>query len=260
MNAPAQLALPVRLRDHATFDTFDATAQPLLIAELRVAAARPHGRQPAWLWGPPGSGRSHLLQAVCAAASEAGHTAAYLPLEQLAALDPGLLEGQERAAVIALDDVDQEVTLARRWREAVFALYNSVRDAGGWLVFTTATAPSGFRSGLPDLDSRLAAAAVHRLTPLDESGLRRALAARAGRLGLELPEETARWLLARAPRDAASLFALLDRLDVAALQAQRRLTVPFVRAVLSAAPGEPGAAVAGAGVEGERRDSGGAGS
>lgn len=233
MNTPAQLALPVGLRDHATFDSFDDTAQPLLIAELRVAASSPGGRQPTWLWGAPGSGRSHLLQAVCAAAAEAGHTAAYLPLEQLAAVDPGVLEGQERAAVICLDDLDQLAAAGQRWREALFALYNAVRDTDGWLVFTTATPPSAFHSGLPDLDSRLAAAAVHRLTPLDDSGLLRALVARAARLGLELPEETARWLLARAPRDAESLFALLDHLDVAALQAQRRLTVPFVRAVLA---------------------------
>ncbi len=246
MNARAQLALPVRLRDHATFDTFDALAQPLLVAELRAAAAGPEGRQPTWLWGPRGSGRSHLLQAVCAAAVAAGHAAAYLPLKDLLALGPGMLEGQERAAVVGLDDLDEAVGAGAPWREALFALHNAVREAGGWLVFTTTTAPSAFASGLADLDSRLAAAAVHRLNPLDDTGLMRALAARATRLGLELPEETARWLLVRAPRDAAHLFALLDRLDAAALQAQRRLTVPFVREVLATetSPGEPGGSAA----------------
>ncbi|MGC8519703.1 MAG: HdaA/DnaA family protein, partial [Steroidobacteraceae bacterium] len=42
----------------------------------------------------------------------------------------------------------------------------------------------------------------------------------------------------RFPRDMAQLYALLDTLDEAALAAQRRLTVPFIREVL-ARPGRP---------------------
>ena len=59
-----------------------------------------------------------------------------------------------------------------------------------------------------------------------------ALVLRARHRGLELPEETARFLASRARRDMASLHALLDRLDDQALVAQRRLTIPFVKDVL----------------------------
>jgi DnaA family protein len=47
-----------------------------------------------------------------------------------------------------------------------------------------------------------------------------------------LPDETARWLQRRYPRDMHTLHNLLDTLDEAALVAQRRLTVPFIRSVL----------------------------
>jgi DnaA family protein len=40
----------------------------------------------------------------------------------------------------------------------------------------------------------------------------------------------------RLPRDMHSLCAVLDRLDEAALAAQRRLTVPFLRQVLEPQP------------------------
>jgi DnaA family protein len=59
-----------------------------------------------------------------------------------------------------------------------------------------------------------------------------ALQLRASHRGLDLPGETARYLLSRSRRDMASLYALLDTLDEEALRAQRRLTVPFVREVL----------------------------
>jgi len=50
--------------------------------------------------------------------------------------------------------------------------------------------------------------------------------------GLELPDEVGQFLLRRTSRSSAALFSLLDRLDQAALTAQRRLTVPFVKSVL----------------------------
>ncbi len=50
--------------------------------------------------------------------------------------------------------------------------------------------------------------------------------------GFELPEEVARWLQRRYPRDMGTLYQLLDTLDSAALVAQRRLTLPFIRSVL----------------------------
>lgn len=233
MSSPAQLALPVRLRDHATFDSFEPGEHAGLVAELRAQATQPEGRQPAWLWGQAGSGRSHLLQALCVAATEAGHRAAYLPLASLVMLGPGVLAGQEGARVVCLDDLDQ-VAMDRDWALAIIGLYHAAREAGAWLVAVTRPGPGEFRSALADLDSRLAGSAVHRLLPLDEAGMLRALPARARRLGLELPEETSRWLLHRLPRDPAGLFSALDRLDAAALQAQRRLTVPFVREVLAA--------------------------
>ena len=52
-------------------------------------------------------------------------------------------------------------------------------------------------------------------------------------LGLDLPVETANYLLTRKTRDMASLYSLLDKLDQEALKAQRRLTIPFVKTVLS---------------------------
>ncbi len=51
-----------------------------------------------------------------------------------------------------------------------------------------------------------------------------------------MPAETANFLLVRSKRDMSSLYRILDTLDQAAMKAQRRLTVPFVKEVLDANP------------------------
>ena len=61
-----QLALGVRLRADAVFESF----WPGQNGEI-VAALQTPGGAPVWLWGAHGTGKTHLLQAVCAAAEEA---------------------------------------------------------------------------------------------------------------------------------------------------------------------------------------------
>jgi DnaA family protein len=85
---------------------------------------------------------------------------------------------------------------------------------------------------LPDLGSRFTAAAIFQLRELDEGEQQQALQLRAHVRGFDLPDETARWLQRRFPRDMRTLYNLLDTLDEAALVAQRRLTIPFIRSVL----------------------------
>lgn len=96
--------------------------------------------------------------------------------------------------------------------------------------------PASLQFRLPDLRSRLLAGVVHQLRELDEEGRMQVLERRAQRRGLQLPREAAAWLVHHLPRDLRSLCDALDRLDDAALAAQRRLTVPFLRTVLDRQP------------------------
>ena len=72
-----------------------------------------------------------------------------------------------------------------------------------------------------------------QLRGLDDQGKAEALRLQARQRGMDMPEEVAGYLLRRSPRDMTALFALLDTLDQASLAAQRKLTVPFVREVLT---------------------------
>jgi DnaA family protein len=54
---------------------------------------------------------------------------------------------------------------------------------------------------------------------------------RAQTRGLALPDNTIEYLLRRFRRDSTSVFSILDQVDDAAWQHQRRLTVPFVKEI-----------------------------
>ena len=200
---------------------------------LRSARSNQAGPEPPtciWLHGAATLGKTHLLQALCARAGGAGE-AAYVPLEQVVALSEELLSGYGQFALVCLDDA-QAIVARDPWERALFRLHQELDEHGGRLVISGAAPPAALGFKLRDLASRLNGGLVLTLHPLDEQEQIAALQLRAQLRGFELPDDTAQLLLRRLPRDMASLCAFLDELDEASLIAQRRLTVPFVRAIM----------------------------
>jgi len=228
-----QLALDIRLAEHAVFDSFFVGPNALAVARLRRMAAGDDAGV-VWLAGANGSGKSHLLQACVAAAHAARRHTAYLPLNQLQQSPAALLDGLGDYDLVALDDL-RAMAGDRDWELAVLYLYEKLTAAGAALVCSADTIPAELGFSLADLSSRLCSGGIFRLEPLDDVECLEALQKRALWLGCELPEETGRYLLSRVNRNPSSLFELLDRLDRAALAAQKKLTVPFVRSVIDEA-------------------------
>ncbi|HET6629950.1 MAG TPA: DnaA regulatory inactivator Hda [Woeseiaceae bacterium] len=224
----AQLALPLRLSDHAAFASFHSPGNDTLVAWLKQLADGGAGPG-AWVRGGGATGKSHLLQAACA---RAGADAVYLPLQEFAAGPASILDGLARRRLVCLDDLGA-VAGREAWELALFELCNQLADAAGILVAAATGAPRDCGFTLPDLESRLSKLPAFRIVPLAEADRIQALKLRARHRGLDLPTDTAEYLLRRTRRDMASLYALLDHLDRQSLEAQRRLTIPFVRDVLS---------------------------
>jgi DnaA family protein len=228
----SQLALPLQLADHAVFASYLDNGNETLVATLTGIATNSDGHG-CWLWGASATGKTHLLQAVCEAA---GDRAAYMPLSMIAAAGPGILEGLSSRELVCIDDIDR-VAGQPEWELALFDLCNQMVDAGSQLLVSAASTPRECPIELADLRSRLARLPVFQIHALGEDERVSALQLRSRHRGLELPNDTARYLLKRSRRDMASLYELLDKLDGEALRAKRRLTIPFVRDVLDATPG-----------------------
>ncbi len=227
----SQMPLSVTLPEQACLESFHRGPNAAVLDYLRRFPGQLEDPV-VWLWGPAGTGKSHLSQALCRTGLEQRMRSSYFALGGPLVPAPAILQGWEDAALLCFDDIDK-VAGDSEWEAALFALFNQCRDNGGrWLV-TTSMPPSAVAMGLGDLRSRLGWGPVFELRGMEDEDRLRALQLRASWRGLELPEETGRYLLTRFSRDTHSLFRLLDELDQASLSAQRRLTIPFVRTVVT---------------------------
>ncbi|HTO18002.1 MAG TPA: DnaA regulatory inactivator Hda [Pseudomonas sp.] len=230
---PVQLPLGVRLRDDATFANYypGANAAALGYVERLCDADAGWAENLIYLWGNDGVGRSHLLQAACLRFEQHGEPALYLPLGEVVTLGPELLDNLEQYELVCLDDLDAIAGRAD-WEEALFHLFNRLRDAGRRLLLAASASPRELGIQLPDLQSRLSLSLVFQLQELSDEDKLRALQLRASRRGLHLTDEVGRFILTRGARSMSALFDLLEQLDQASLQAQRKLTIPFLKETL----------------------------
>ncbi len=217
----AQLPLAVQLRDTASFASYFPGSNAEAVAALREL------NQAVLLCGPAGSGRTHLLQSAC---REFG--GAYLPLGDLIAHGPEILEGYSGVSAAWIDDVDS-VCAQADWCVALLRLLDQLRGDGRRVALTANTTPEHLRVARPDLRTRLSQCLVLGLKPLDDEQRAALLRLRATQRGLVIPDEVVRWLLNTQARDTGSLLEILDTLDRASLTAKRRLTLPLAQAALA---------------------------
>ena len=226
-----QLPLAVGFDQEPEFDDYVAGANGEAVAVL--AAWVDGGDEPfLYVFGPSGTGKSHLLLAACRRGAAQSARVAYLPLADRQ-LVPDALEGLEHADLVALDDL-QAVAGDRAWELAIFNLYNRLRENGRRLVASANAPPAELPLDLPDLRSRLGWGPGYRLQPLGDSDCERLLVRSAERRGLRLGEDLRSYIMRRCRRDPRSLIRLLERLDEASLSRKRRPTLTLVRELLRA--------------------------
>lgn len=223
-----QLPLALPLREHSTLEGFAGVDNAALVGALRSVA---EGQGQVYVYGPNRSGRSHLLEATVRHALDKGRAACYLSAAELLTAPVGVLEGLEQMSLVAIDDVDH-LAGQPEWEEGLFHLYNRVRDSAGSMVFTAGNLPNGAGFQLPDLSSRLSAGPVFQVAALTDAELVALLVRRSAARGLDVSEDVAAFVVHRCERSAGVVVDYLAQLDHGALVHQRRLTVPFIKAVL----------------------------
>ncbi len=225
-----QLTLSLSSKDEATFEDFYAGKNTEIVTELKKVASG-HGEKIIYLCAQRGQGVSHLLQAICHEASVHHLSSVYLPLGHLLGMSKEALSDLEALDIICIDEIEAIAGHAQ-WEEAIFHLYNRVRDAGGRIIVAGHDLPKAINLQLPDLVSRLSWGVLYQLVSLEDNEKLIALNMRAKRRGMTLPDDVGKYLLTHCPRHMNTLFAALDALDKASLAAQRRLTIPFVKEIL----------------------------
>ncbi len=224
-----QMALPVQLDDYAVFESFLPAKNFELYEFLKDLISFNDSFSGCWFWGAEASGKSHLLQALCERAQD---DAIYLPMKDLSKDDPGLLEGLTTRRFVCIDDIDI-CAKDNAWEMAFFDLFNRSLDIQSSLIVSSTFSPKNVGFALNDLMSRFTQYPAFKLVELDDEECKLALQLRAKHRGIDVPEEILSYLLNNEARDMSSLYNLLDILDKASLAAKRKLTIPFIKEVMS---------------------------
>ncbi len=185
-------------------------------------------------WGPEGSGRTHLLEAMTNAAQSAGMEYFFLnPREPISWVHleekMSALAQSDAPSVIAVDDVD---ALDERFVGALFRILNSVQASKNIHIFMAGKAAPANLELREDLRTRLGWGLVFQTQLLDDGEKIQALEQAAKARGLVLSPEVLPWLINRFYRDMPNLMALIDALDTYSLETKRAVTLPLVRELL----------------------------
>ena len=221
-----QIPLPIPSGSTPTFDSFIPGSNAMVLAHLRDLGTQP---APLYLWGPQGSGKTHLLRALAhQTQAQGGRVGWFDPSE------PAPWLHEESWSLIVLDGCDAFDAVQQH---AAFALFVEATTHGTPLVAAGRLPPVD----LPlrdDLRSRLGWGHVMAVHPLSEAESRGALRREADGRGLFLSDEVMDHLLHRHARDMKHLMTQLDRLDEFAMVHKRAITVPLLRQMLSEASGD----------------------
>jgi DnaA-homolog protein len=181
-----------------------------------------------YLWGNKGSGKTHLLQALC----QDSDRAVYIPLNQMLAYGPHTLDGLETLDTIVLDDL-QTIAGHSVWEEKLLELFNAVQVSGGHLCFAAPKQPTQLPLQLADLRSRLQLCVSFEVVENDDAAKAEIMRSRAEQRGIEIKEDVMHYIMLRNSRNLHDLMTILDKLDTSSLAEQRRITIPFVKEIMN---------------------------
>jgi chromosomal replication initiation ATPase DnaA len=213
---PAQLILPLPI--YPALGREDFIVSPANAEAVAFVDSYPDWPAPIGvLYGPSGSGKSHLTRAWAARAHAPIIKASSLDEVAAARLPPGAL---------AVEDVDGAPPASRDG--ALFAMV----ERGRALLLTGREPPAQWPVLLPDLASRFRALLAFPLWAPDE----RLLASLARKLfadrQLRVPESVVSRMVATLERSPEAIRDFVARLDAKALAEKRKITVALVRELL----------------------------
>jgi DnaA family protein len=216
-----QLLLDLRPKQAPTLDNFVAGANAELLARLRGLAAS-DSFDAVFLWGPAGSGKSHLLAATARLADRSRavtHLQAGRIGEEIPAPPGGL---------VVIEDVEH---LSEAAQIALFRLFNAARVVGLAILLSGSVAPAQLALR-EDLRTRIGQSLIFEVKPLSDDEKSAALRRHALLRGMRMDDGLVDYLLRHGRRDLPSLMAVLDGLDRATLERKRHATLPLLREVM----------------------------
>lgn len=226
-----QIVIPVSGLNELTFNSYCSKQNNALVSQLIRTVHNPQTNPVMFIWGQSGSGKTHLLNACCDLAKSNNQPFTYVSADNL---DAQRLSASDVAAetVFCIDNLER-IGGNRETAVVLMSWYEQTVSGKGCMIAAAAKPLEQIELGTADLKSRLSVGGSYYVEPLDESDTRLALKQRAHQRGFDLGDSVLDYIMNHFERDTTSLFAMLDRIDSASLTHQRKVTIPFIRELLS---------------------------
>ena len=223
-----QIALDIGLNTGPSLGNFFAGPNQAALQHMQMWAGNDkRSPVPTYVWGESGSGKTHLLRAVQAALRDQGCPAGWM---DASVSEPSAFDESWR--VVILDDVHLYTAVQQHAAFNWFVNATTPGDGQQRWVLAAGQVPPSDLALREDLRTRLGWGHIFQLQVLSESERRAVLRQHADERGIFLSDEVMDFMLNRFSRDLSSLIQLLDQLDGYALQTQRAITIPLIKAML----------------------------
>jgi len=225
-----QIALDIGLAPGPTLKNFFAGPNQAALQHLQLWVGNDkRSPVPTYVWGEGGSGKTHLLRAAQAALRDQSCPVGWL---DATVAEPSAFNDAWR--VVILDDVHLYTAVQQHAAFNWFVNATTPNDGQQRWVLAAGNVPPSDLALREDLRTRLGWGHIFQLQVLSETERRAVLRQQADDRGVFLSDDVMDFMLNRFSRDLSSLIQLLDQLDGYALQTQRAITIPLIKAMLEA--------------------------
>ena len=221
-----QIPLPLNPIKKASFEGFFTAQNQVSIAYLKDLKIAKDTKWPI-ITGPTGSGKSHLLNALL---KQYDGDSVLLDLKDTR-WKPEHINQLNHFTLIAIDNL-HHIFGSLEWEEAIFHLYNQLRQCHHTLAITLEKPSQHYQLALPDLASRLTWGIQLELKPINKEDLSEYLKFLAQKNYIELSEKTRAYILTHSSRNAGDLATLMNHIASKSLSLKKKPSIPMIRSII----------------------------
>ena len=183
-----------------------------------------------YLWGEPGSGKSHVVEAFINLLHTNSKTAVLLTPKDLK--DRQKVSLIEMFDYICIDDT-HEIANNALLEESLFLWINEVKQVKKKIVLAGQLSNKNQQWQLPDLRSRLQSGRTHELIALGRNEVLTVFKKLSGQQGIMIDSRVEAFIEKNCPMNLSFLSALLNKLDEITLVEKKQVTIPLIKKILN---------------------------
>ena len=177
------------------------------------------------IYGPEHCGKTHLAHIFSEVVSQKRNRPFPVPQIEAEAINNGIVRHLfDYDSCLIVENLQADID-----EEAIFHLFNTYRNQGGCILFTSLLPPARIGFNLPDLASRLNMLPAIGISEPDDDLLSALIIKLFGDRQITVPLEVVHYILMNAQRSFAYINRLVEEIDNISMSYKRAISIPIVK-------------------------------